>query len=96
MRWDRLGHLTAPRWVRAMFSPSRGIPHPLRWWTLRLCAEPTAFSFTVPVKVKQRRKNVAVCYRGREVKRAGNLHHVHFPLAPGRCSFRIRDLRRQS
>lgn len=65
-------------------------------WALWLCAEPGAFSFPVPVKVKKWRKNVAVCYRGREVKRAGNLHHVHFPLAPGRCSFRIRDLRRQS
>lgn len=79
-----------------MSPPTRGIPHPWQCRTLWLCPEPSAFSCPEPVKVKQWRKNVAVCYRGREVKRAGNLHHVHFPLAPGRCSFRIRDLRRQS
>lgn len=74
----------------------RPVEDPVHRWPPRLHAGPGAFSFPVPVKVKPWRKNVAVCYRGREVKRAGNLHHVHFPLALGRCSFRIWDLRRQS
>lgn len=87
---------TSPGTMLSAMSLPSGTPRPLQCWTLWLYAEPGAFSFPVPVKVKKWRKNVAVCYRGREVKRAGNLHHVHFPLAPGRCSFRIRDLRRQS